>query len=88
MGIELWQFDWQRQNEATDEDGLFLTDEAGFEHERRTLAERGCPDTEHVEFIQEIVEDRDTSFYVAQGTKAMHEWLLKEEITQNEIEMP
>jgi hypothetical protein len=69
---------WTTQNEASDDDGVLLQDEASFRAEMEWLRLHRCPDTEQATFIGFEVVGRDESITTAEVTDAMARWLFNE----------
>jgi hypothetical protein len=69
------RFAWIAQNEAVDEDGFYLEDgTAAYEAERAALKEMGAPDTEAIQFISILPEDRDEAMVEAEVSEAFAAW--------------
>jgi hypothetical protein len=68
-------FAWIAINEAIDKDGFYLPDGPEvYEAERAALKEQGAPDTELIEFISVLPEDRDEAMVEALVTYAFADW--------------
>ena len=73
-------FAWLAVNEAIDEDGFYLEDSPKLrEIERAELKKFGAPDTEQIEFISILPEDRDSAMVEAKVTDAFAAWAMSEE---------
>lgn len=69
------KFAWLAVNEAIDEDGFYLEDSPRLRHfERQELKALGAPDTELIEFISILPEDRDSAMVEAEVTQAFANW--------------
>lgn len=69
------KFAWLAINEAIDKDGFYLEDSPELrEIEREELKKIGAPDTELIEFISILPEDRDSSLVEAEVTKNFADW--------------
>ena len=67
---------WTAQNEFVDPTTHCLVQgKEAFEHERAALKEMGAPDTEFIEFIDIVPEDRDNAICEAEATPAFISWL-------------
>jgi len=80
-------FAWLQVNEATDEEGFYLQDSPELrEIERAELKEMGAPDTDEIEFVSILPEDRDSALIEALVTPAFAKWAKAHPETGEEVE--
>ena len=70
-----YDFAWLQVSDATDDEGFYLQDSPELrEIEKRELKEMGAPDTDEIEFISILPEDRDSALVEANVTTAFARW--------------
>jgi hypothetical protein len=82
-------FAWIAANEATNEEGFYLEDSPELrEKERAQLKEWGAPDTEQIEFVSILPEDRDEAMVEAKVTEAFIAWAKSHADAKGEVTEP
>ena len=70
-----YNFAWLQVSEATDDEGFYLQDSPELrEIEKKELKEMGAPDTDEIEFVSILPEDRDSALVTANVTPAFVRW--------------
>jgi predicted lysophospholipase L1 biosynthesis ABC-type transport system permease subunit len=68
-------FAWLAVNEAIDDDDFYLEDSPElYEIEREELKKLGAPETDQIEFVSILAEDRDSAMVEAKATPAFIKW--------------
>lgn len=76
---------WIAVNEAIDDEGFYLQDSPELrEIERGELKKLEAPDTEEIEFISILPEDRDSAMVEAMVTEAFARWAKQHQETGEE----